>query len=203
MDRDKLIVRILLAIIGLIICGIGISFILLANLGADPISVFYTGVSISLNISYGLVASLFNLSVIVLIFFIDKNYISIASFLAMIFIGYTVDVVSPILEGIISLNNIMLNFIFLITGILLMAFGIALYLNMNLGVSAADVIPEIISNKLNLSYRLVRIVIDGLFVLFGYILGGKLGIGTIIATILLGPCIQTIRESLLKNNNIS
>ncbi|RXD24659.1 membrane protein, partial [Acinetobacter baumannii] len=50
--------------------------------------------------------------------------------------------------------------------------------------------PIIICDKLKWQYKWVRITFDVILVVLGFTLGGKLGLGTIIATLLIGPCIQ-------------
>ena len=60
----------------------------------------------------------------------------------------------------------------------------------DIGVAPNDIVPFIIKDKLNCQYRWVRIAFDATFLIVGFILGGKVGIGTIIAMLAIGPFIQ-------------
>lgn len=60
----------------------------------------------------------------------------------------------------------------------------------DIGVAPNDIVPFIIKDKLNFQYRWVRIAFDATFLVVGFILGGKVGIGTIISMLVIGPFIQ-------------
>jgi hypothetical protein len=55
------------------------------------------------------------------------------------------------------------------------------------GTGPNDLVAVVISDKLKLRFSIVRIVTDVLFVLAGYLLGGRFGIGTVICAFLVGP----------------
>ena len=48
----------------------------------------------------------------------------------------------------------------------------------------------VISESFKIQYRWIRICLDLTYVVAGYLLGGVFGLGTIVATLLLGPTIQ-------------
>ncbi len=79
-----------------------------------------------------------------------------------------------------------------------MAIGIATYIGADLGVGAIDLVSEIISNKLKLSYRVIRVVCDITFVVVGYLLGGTVGVGTVVAAFMIGPAVQFVRPHVYK-----
>ena len=55
-----------------------------------------------------------------------------------------------------------------------------------------DIVPFIIKDKLNCQYRWVRIGFDATFLIIGFIFGGTIGIGTVIAMLATGPFIQLL-----------
>ena len=63
-------------------------------------------------------------------------------------------------------------------------------LSSNLGVAPNDIIPFIVQGRTKFQYRWIRIGLDAGYLIIGFILGGTVGIGTIIAMLSIGPFIQ-------------
>lgn len=191
--------KILVSCVGLIFCGIGVSFFLYAGLGVDPASVFQLGISNTLHISYGSASALMNIVIIFLLLLIKRDFINISSIIAIFGIGYTADIFNLILTKIISPDiNIVIKMILIFVGLVIMGIGVATYIRANLGVGAVDSVSEYISYKSKLPYKYVRIVVDLVFVIVGYMMGGVFGIGTIVAAFLLGPVIHLVRPAVFK-----
>lgn len=182
-------------VIGLVILGLGISFLLNANLGVDPASVFISGIAHQLNSTYGIAAMVFNAITLTICYFIKKEYVSIGSIVAAFLVGYSVDIILPIVIQLNLMQSFITQLIFTFIGIAIMAFGVALYIDADLGVGAADIIAEIIHERTKIEYRWVRITSDIVFCVIGYFLGGNFGlVGTISAVFLLGPLIQVSKK---------
>lgn len=196
--KIRLFKQILVTLIGLMLCGVGIALFIYANLGVDPASVFQLGLSKVIKISYGSASALMNVVIIAIVFFVDKSYINISSLLAIFFIGYTADIVTSIITTLNLGNSIVTSIIFIVIGQFIMCVGVATYIAANLGVGAVDMVSELISNKSKIEYRKVRITVDVLFVLVGFILGGKFGVGTIFCAFATGPVVQFVRPSIDK-----
>lgn len=197
MKKENFIFRIFLSILGLFVIGIGVSFMIKSNLGADPASTLQLGISKVLGVSYGTGSLLYNLVILGIVFVIDKKYINVSSVLAMFIIGYTVDFILFLITGIDVVSfPIYLRIIILIIGAFICSFGVTLYIFADLGVGATDCVAEIISDKLNKPYKMVRMLSDLIFVILGYLLGGAVGIGTILLAFIIGPFIQISRKIL-------
>lgn len=198
-DTKGLIRKLIVAMAGLIICGTGVGIFLYSGLGVDPASVFELGIGNVFHISYGTSAAVINVVILVIVFFLDKSYINIASILAIFGIGYTADFVNFVLGVFLKgEQHMIVRLILIIIGLLIMSTGIAAYIRADLGVGAIDLVSEIISNKLKISYRGVRVSADAAFVVIGFILGGSVGIGTVLAAFMTGPSIQFLRPYVYK-----
>lgn len=192
--KNHLVKRTLISLIGLIFCGIGVALFLYTGLGVDPASVFELGIANVFHISYGTSSALINVVILVIVFIIDKSYINISSVIAIFGIGYTADFVKLLLNLLrLGELNIIVKLEMILAGLLIMAVGIATYIRADLGVGAIDLISEIISRKGKLQYRLVRIAGDISFVVIGFLLGGTVGIGTVVAAFMTGPSVQFVR----------
>ena len=191
--------RILTSLVGLILCGVGVSMFLYSGMGVDPASVFELGLEKVFRISYGTSSALINVVILLIVFFIDKNYINISSLIAIFGIGYTADFVRKILSILIQGEpNLILKLVLILIGLFIMSCGIATYIMADLGVGAIDLISEIISRKSKMQYRLVRVIGDVAFVVIGFLLGGTVGVGTVVAAFLTGPTVQLVRPSIEK-----
>lgn len=184
--------RLFIVVVGLILVGIGIGMLLFSDLGVDPGSVFVSGVSNTFSLSYGFSSALVNALILLIVFFIDKKYINIASVLAMITIGYTADFANMLVSQIIP-DHFIIRFLMIFVGCATMSLGIATYLGGNLGGGAIDLIGLLISEKKNIKFDYVRIASDVTFVVAGFALGGKVGIATLILAFLTGPLIELFR----------
>lgn len=197
--KNRIWKRILTSLIGLILCGVGVSMFLYSGMGVDPASVFELGIAKVFGISYGTSSALINVAILLIVFFIDKSYINISSLIAIFGIGYTADFVRKILGILIQGEpNLILKLALILIGLFIMSCGIATYIKADLGVGAIDLISEIISRKSKMQYRLVRVIGDVAFVVIGFLLGGTVGVGTVVAAFLTGPTVQLVRPGVEK-----
>lgn len=186
--------KLVVSMVGLIICGIGVGIFLYSSLGVDPASVFELGIANVCHISYGTSAALINVVILAIVFVLDKSYINLSSLLAIFGIGYTADFMNRLL-GLFLKGElpVVVRLVMIFLGLMIMSTGIAAYIRADLGVGAIDLVSEIISHKLHVSYRVVRVSVDVAFVAVGFMLGGTVGVGTVIAAFLTGPAVQFVR----------
>ena len=71
-----------------------------------------------------------------------------------------------------------------------LAYSCALMMRDCPGMSVNDAISTGISKKLGCSFRTVRVTIDSILMLTGWMMGGVVGIGSMIAVLGTGPLIQ-------------
>ena len=83
-------------------------------------------------------------------------------------------------------NPVFLSFF----GTLLVGFGSGIYLIANLGPGTRDGLMTGISKNYNKPISLIRFSIEFLVVFLGWLLGGTLGIGTIIFAVFIGPFVS-------------
>lgn len=198
-DTKNLARKLIVAMLGLMICGVGVGIFLYSGLGVDPASVFELGIAKVFHITYGTASAAINVVILAIVFFLDRSYINIASILAIFGIGYTADLTNFVLGLFLKgEQHIGVRIVMIVIGLLIMSTGIAAYIRADLGVGAIDLISEIISNKLKLSYRGVRIGADITFVIVGFLLGGAVGIGTVLAAFMTGPSVQFLRPYVYK-----
>ncbi len=167
--------------------ALGIQFTIAANLGTDPMTMFWTGISNLFSITIGESNILISLFLMIIAFFIDRKQLHIGSFINPIIIYITLEFFNFI--NFVSFSS-MLRLILLIIGYSMLSFGIALYSKQECGKGAYEAFVFAISNKAHLSVGKVRTICDITLGFMGCILGAKFSIGTLIAILFIGSCVQ-------------
>jgi uncharacterized membrane protein YczE len=75
-------------------------------------------------------------------------------------------------------------------GVLIVGFGAAIYLSANLGPGPRDGLMTGLTRLTNLPISVVRSTIEILVVVSGWMLGGTVGVGTVLFAFLVGPSIS-------------
>ena len=88
------------------------------------------------------------------------------------------------------LNDIFSPIFLSFFGTLLVGFGSGIYLIANLGPGTRDGLMTGISKNYNKPISLVRFCIEFFVIFFGWLLGGTLGMGTIVFAVFIGPFIS-------------
>ena len=172
--------------LGLFIFGLGESVLVVSEYGVTPWTVLAEGVAKKIDIGIGL--STFIISCIVLIFWLPlKLKPGFGTLMNILIIAMTMGGAIPFLYFLNDFfNGLFLSFL----GTMLVGFGSGIYLIANLGPGTRDGLMTGISKKYNKPISLIRFTIEFCVVFFGWILGGTLGIGTIIFAIFIGPFVS-------------
>lgn len=183
--------------------GMAISLFILAGFGLDSISVFSAGLANVFHTTVGMASLGFYFVVIIVTYFVDRHYISIATLLSLVIVGPSIDFFLKIFSYVVTPeSDLVLRILFFIIAYLSLAFAVALYLTANFGISAADMIPIIAADKTKLQFRWYKVIFDITVILIGILLGGTFGIGTIVFGLITGPTIQYFRKNLEKRREI-
>lgn len=186
-------------LIGSIVAGLGLTIAVHMGFGAATLAVFWQGISLKLHMSLGMASLFISLLMIVLVLVIDRRQIHIGTFIYQLAYSGTIAVLE---QFIIKTPYIVCNFILMLVGLILLGFGTGLYAFVDMGRGPYEALTFAICKRTNWQIRVVRIVLDILFVFAGYLLGGTVGLGTIFAILLIGPTIQKTLEVMGKTKNI-
>lgn len=185
--------------LGLWIIQTGVAIFIGTNIGSDPFTVFTQGIAHVLSITPGRANMVITFIFLVIILLIERRYINIGTVLAMLAAGVFIDLMTNCFANIHFENfNIIVKMLLLVLSCVIIAIGFSLLKATELGVAPNDVIPFLISDKTKGQYRVIRICMDVTFFVVGWLLGGVIGVGTIIAALLQGPTIQFFMPKLEK-----
>ena len=91
----------------------------------------------------------------------------------------------------------------LIPALILFILAASFYMDVDMGTAPYDAVSFIISTHLpNVSFRVIRIVYDFVVTAIAVLLGGKLGIVTVLMVITLGPVIEWLGNIMKQHLNI-
>ena len=172
-------------ILGLTLFGLGEALLIVSNFGVTPWTVFAEGVAKNFDISIGLATFLVSISILVL-WVPLKQKIGIGTISNAIIIAFTIDFFVYLLP---HSKNTFLSFFEMTFGILLVGVGSGIYLITNLGPGTRDGLMKGISENFKKPIYIVRLSIEITVVIFGWLLGGTVGLGTLMFAILIGPII--------------
>ncbi len=185
------ILRIVILFIGLVVAHLGVSLFLLADLGSDPFNVMIQGLSRMMGIGFmthGNTHMAISILIIIILLFVDKSYIKIGTLICMFCGGPIIDLFNLVLGNLITPeSHIALRIICNALGCVILACGMSVVIKSEAGTGPNDLVGVVISDKLHKKFSIVRMCVDGCFLLLGWLLGGAVGIGTIICLFLVGP----------------
>ncbi len=189
---DKFRPRIVMTIVGVILCAIAVGFFKCSFFGVDPFQCFAQGSwgRFLSGISYGTYYTGICFLMLLIDLFLDKHYIGIATFINMFLTGYIADFSQQVIGDIFASPSLAVRIMLLVIGVVLMCFASSLYMTSDLGVSVYDAIPIIISNRSKKPFRFCRIGCDLICVIIGAVCGLLPGIGTLITAFFMGPLID-------------
>lgn len=187
--------RVILLLIGLTIAHLGVTLFLLADLGSDPFNVLIQGLFRFLPwpgfMTHGYVHMGVSFLIILVLLVVDRSYIRIGTLLCMFLGGPIIDVFTILLGGLINAQSAMaLRLVALVAGCVILAFGMTIVIQSKAGTGPNDLVAVVISEKTRWKFGVVRICVDVCFALAGFLLGGTVGLGTIICAFLVGPAAQ-------------
>lgn len=182
--------------------GIGIGFFMFPVLGPDPASVFIEGLGSQLGLNYGQSSLIVNGVVALVIFFIDRRFVHIASVTMLFTGGFVADITSGLLGTVvvgIESAPIPFRFLFTIAGGLLLSIGVVIYTDQDLGAAAIDGMAELATFRTKQDYSKIKRLVDLVMLVIGYFLGGTVGFGTVYLAFTTGPTISFLRKKFIYN----
>lgn len=183
----QIIRKLLLIIPGSIISAYGIDLAIHAGFGGATLAVLWAGIAKTFGITMGQASLLIAAIMILFCLFYSRRQIHVGTILYQVFYSYFVDFFA---ERLWYTETAIINLLLMIAGIVIFAFGTAMYASADWGRGSYEAVTFAIVEKNHLQVRYVRIALDITVVFLGVLLGGTFGLCTICTILLSGVLIQ-------------
>jgi len=184
-SNEELIRRVPRLILGLALFGFGIALMVLADLGLSPWEVLHQGISRTTGIPIGTVGII--TGILVLLLWIPlRERVGIGTLFNVLLIGIVIDLtlwLAPI-EPTATWHH----WVLLIAGMLFIAVASGMYIGVGLGPGPRDGLMTGIGKRgvpIGLARGAIELTVLGL----GFLLGGRVGIGTVLFAFGIGPLV--------------
>lgn len=208
--KQDLIKKIILAIIGTALSGIGIALNSCVGFGTDPISVFSDGIHAFLKIDLGTAFNITNSVLFLVVFIFGRRYINIGTLIHALFLGFFVDLGTNLYGLFYLKDEILFKTIIAVFACMFLLFGIAILIAVSIGVDVWTGLALLLRDRSQKEYKFFRVAIDIFCLIVGFCLGGEVGAVTVLLALFGGSIIQAftkfIKESIFvrlkfKDNN--
>jgi uncharacterized membrane protein YczE len=186
--RAELTRRLPRLLFGLLLFGWGVALMVVANLGLSPWEVFHQGISVRTGIPLGTVGIITGIMVLLMWIPLSER-IGIGTVLNVILIGVVIDITLLVLPE--SVSSMWIRWMLLLGGVTLIAVGTGFYIGAGLGPGPRDGLMTGLGRK-GLPIGVARFGIEISVLGIGYLLGGTVGVGTVVFAIAIGPMVAIL-----------
>lgn len=175
-------------LVGMMVMSLGITMTIKGQVfGTSPWDVLHIGLYQTLGLTIGTWSILTGLMIILGTSVILKTWPKIGTWINMLAIGSFIDLFNWLLP---STDIFVFQLIYFALGLFVLGFGAGMYISPNVGAGPRDSMMILLVEKLGLSIKLARAIIELVVVFVGWALGGPVGVGTVILALLSGYVVQ-------------
>ena len=172
--------------VGLVLYGISLALMVRAQLGLDPWDVLHEGLANRLPLTFGQVVIV--VGALVLLAWIPLRQRPGLGTISNVFvIGLAVDAALAVLP---APEPMAWRIVFLVSGVVLNSVATAAYIGARLGPGPRDGLMTGLVARTGRSVRIVRTSIELSVLAGGWLLGGTVGLGTVLYAISIGPLVH-------------
>lgn len=201
-NQDRMFRRIMMSVVGVLICGVGVGLFKFAAFGVDPFQSLMGGLAAVIPVSFGLLYIIVNAILLLFSVIFDRSKIGIATFINLFLLGYVVDFTHQAMLAALPGASMGVRIAVLAVALPILSFSCSMYFVANLGVSTYDAMALVFNQKCpGIPFKFWRVMTDFICVGLGvglFLLSGKpmsdigvvAGVGTIITAFCMGPFIE-------------
>jgi uncharacterized membrane protein YczE len=179
----------LVFLIGLLVMSFGIVLMIKADIGSAPWDVFHIGLYKQFGLSIGTWSIIAGFFILLIASLLSKKWPQLGAFLNMLLVGIFIDLIMmiPFLK---TPSSLVEQIIMLVLGILIIGYGIGLYISAKCGAGPRDSLMLVLTEKTGWKVQYIRGAIEIVVLTLGFILDGPIFIGTIIFCFSIGPIVS-------------
>ncbi|MEC2072384.1 YczE/YyaS/YitT family protein [Alkalihalophilus marmarensis] len=177
-------------LVGLLILSFGITMTILAGLGAGAWDALNVGLSLMTPFTVGNWVIFIGIILIILNALLSKSKPEVLSLITIVVLGFFIDFWLLIVFPNMFITEVILQYIVLFVGIVMMALGIATYLQAKFAVIPIDRFMFVLQDLFKVKLMVAKTIGEVTALIAAFFAGGPIGVGTILVTFLIGPMIQ-------------
>lgn len=190
---SKIMSKIVMVFVVMNLIGIAVALFLESGLGSDSVGLLCDGIRYTFLISFGNASLFYNLLIILIACLVARKNMGLGTVVYALVSGYFIDFYSWILTDIhLAEQDMLIRILAFAIGQCCLSLGLALLIQLNLGMNALDAVLYKIQNHTNFSYTIMRTGCDISYVVIGTVLGGTFGAGTICSVLVTGTMVTMI-----------
>lgn len=178
--------RILQLLVGLLLYGAGCALTVQAGLGVDPWTVFAQGLSVRTGIGIGWITNIVGFFVL-LLWIPLRQKPGVGTIANILLVGTSMQLVIGIVPPV---TGFVAQLATLLGGILVVAIASGLYIGARFGPGPRDGLMTGMNARLGWPIWLCRALVELSVLLIGWLLGGTVGLGTVLFAVLIGPLVH-------------
>lgn len=172
--------------VGLCLYGISTAMFVRADLGADPWDVFHLGVGKVFSLDIGTVMILTG-ALVLLLWIPIRQRPGLGTISNVIVLGLAANATMAVLH---TPDSLWLKTALMVAAVVLNALATGMYIGAGFGPGPRDGLMTGLHARTGWSLRGIRTTIELTVLVIGYLLGGSVGVGTLVYALAIGPLIQ-------------
>ena len=173
---------------GLVIFGFGIAVMAEAGLGLGPWEALHQGLGRLTGQPLGTVSILLGIPILALWWPLGERP-GLGTLLNVMLIGSSTNLGLAVLPSLANAGNLV-QVLAMVAGVVTIGVGSGLYLAADLGPGPRDGLMTGIHRRFGLSIRRARTMVEVTVLVIGFLLGGTIGLGTVVFALAIGPLVQ-------------
>ncbi|SKB64813.1 hypothetical protein SAMN06295926_10584 [Lysinibacillus sp. AC-3] len=188
MMKQAFFTRCLFFLTGILLLSLGITLTIKGQIfGVGSWDVLHIGLAKTMGLTIGTWSILIGLAIIAFDIVITKKFPLPGTFIDMFLAGIFIDIFNYLIPDI---DGFWMQLLSYVCGLLLLGWGCGMYMVANLGIGPRDSLMLLMVHKLGWSVTRSRTTMEVSVALIGFLLGGPIGVGTVLMAFGLGPIVQ-------------
>lgn len=186
----NIIIKAFFYIMGLVIISLGITLTIKSDLGAGAWDAVNVGLTETVGLTVGTWVIIIGAVLILTNALIAKEKPDLFAVITILVIGQFIDFWMLSIFDSFGVGQFWLQFTVLIGGIAIIAVGVSLYLQPKFSLNPIDGFMVALQKRFGFSLTTAKTLTEAFALILALVLGGPIGIGTVIILFLIGPFIQ-------------
>ncbi len=184
---------------GLVLFGVGIALMAEAGMGLGPWEAFHQGIARLTGLQLGTVSILLGIPILLAWYPLGERP-GVGTVINIVLIGTATNVALGLLP---TISGQPVQLLVMLAGVVTIAIGSGLYLASDLGPGPRDGLMTGLHFRFGWSIRTSRTAVEVTVLVLGFLMGGTIGLGTVVFALGIGPLVQLMLRVFDREGRVS